>query len=48
MTDRLENINPTIYGKSEKRLVTSNEEDDNVYDEIDSREIFDLIRGITG
>lgn len=48
MPDQLENINPTVYGKSENRLVTADEWDDEVCDEIDSREVFDLIKGITG
>uniref|UniRef100_A0A8D8U189 MIP18 family protein CG7949 n=1 Tax=Cacopsylla melanoneura TaxID=428564 RepID=A0A8D8U189_9HEMI len=44
--DALENINPTLYGKCEERLVTREEEDDDIADEFDSREIFDLIRNI--
>ncbi|XP_049785525.1 MIP18 family protein galla-2 [Schistocerca cancellata] len=44
--DRLENINPKLYRKCEERQITESDEDDNVTDEFDSREIFDLIRGI--
>lgn len=44
--DILENINPNVYQKVSDRNTTANEEDDNVADEIDTREIFDLIRGI--
>ncbi|XP_049828228.1 MIP18 family protein galla-2 [Schistocerca serialis cubense] len=44
--DRLENINPKLYRKCEERQITESDEDDSVTDEFDSREIFDLIRGI--
>ncbi|XP_075229269.1 MIP18 family protein galla-2 [Lycorma delicatula] len=44
--DVLENINPKLYKKCVERIVTSEEEDDNTTDEFDSREVFDLIRGI--
>ncbi|KAK9728404.1 Iron-sulfur cluster assembly protein [Popillia japonica] len=43
----LENVNPNIYSKIDDRLITLEEEDDDVEDEFDAREIFDLIRGIT-
>merc|ERR1712224_582368 len=42
----LQNANPTIYEKVEERSITRDEEDGDVYDPIDSREIFDLIRNI--
>lgn len=42
----LENINPNIYNKVGDRIVLQEEEDDDIIDEFDSREIFDLIRGI--
>lgn len=42
----LDNANPIIYGKKERRIETKFDLDDGVTDEIDSREIFDLIRGI--
>ncbi|XP_068941919.1 cytosolic iron-sulfur assembly component 2B isoform X3 [Petaurus breviceps papuanus] len=42
----LENANPLIYQRSGERPVTAGEEDDQVPDSIDDREIFDLIRSI--
>ncbi|XP_063232813.1 MIP18 family protein galla-2 [Bacillus rossius redtenbacheri] len=45
-TDRLENINPKLYTKCDARIVTCEEEDDKIVDDFDSREIFDIIRGI--
>jgi len=42
----LENLNPNVYKKSAKRQVTTSEEDDNVVDPFDEREVFDLIRAI--
>lgn len=36
----LENLNPNVYKKSAERTVTSSEEDDNVVDPFDEREIF--------
>jgi len=42
----LQNANPTIYHSLKERMITSEEITDDVYDEIDSREIFDLIRMI--
>ncbi|GJQ70911.1 hypothetical protein Trydic_g828 [Trypoxylus dichotomus] len=42
----LENVNPNVYNKIDDRSVTTEEEDDDVVDEFDTREIFDLIRGI--
>lgn len=36
----LENTNPNVFGKLENRNITSTEEDDNVSDDIDSREVF--------
>lgn len=38
--DQLENQNPNVYNKTGERLVTTEEEDDNVVDEFDSREVF--------
>ncbi|XP_030621571.1 cytosolic iron-sulfur assembly component 2B [Chanos chanos] len=43
---RLENANPLIFQRSGERLLTANEEDENIADPIDDREIFDLIRSI--
>jgi len=42
----LENLNPNVYKKSAERQVTTSEEDDNVVDPFDEREVFDLIRAI--
>lgn len=36
----LENVNPNIYSKIDDRLITLEEEDDDVEDEFDAREIF--------
>ncbi|CAB4375127.1 unnamed protein product [Rhizophagus irregularis] len=43
------NANPTIYTPSKKshRVITPEEEDENIEDKIDSREVFDLIRSIS-
>ncbi|XP_056104358.1 cytosolic iron-sulfur assembly component 2B [Rhinichthys klamathensis goyatoka] len=43
---RLENANPLIFQRSGERLLTATDEDDDVADPIDDREIFDLIRSI--
>ncbi|XP_967071.2 MIP18 family protein galla-2 isoform X1 [Tribolium castaneum] len=45
--EQLENQNPNVYNKTTDRLITAEEENDDVVDEFDSREIFDLIRNIT-
>ncbi|CAG9864427.1 unnamed protein product [Phyllotreta striolata] len=42
----LDNQNPNVYKKSDDRTITLDEQDDNVVDEFDRREIFDLIRNI--
>lgn len=42
----LENATPQIYEKTKEREVVPSEEDDDVVDVIDSREVFDLIRCI--
>lgn len=39
----LENINPKLYRKCEEREITSEEEDDNVVDPFDSREVFGIL-----
>ncbi|XP_032678053.1 MIP18 family protein galla-2 [Odontomachus brunneus] len=46
MVENLENINPKLYKKLDKREITTEEEDENVVDEFDAREVFDLIRNI--
>ncbi|NP_001158616.1 cytosolic iron-sulfur assembly component 2B [Oncorhynchus mykiss] len=43
---RLENANPLIFQRTGERLRTANDEDEDVADPIDDREIFDLIRSI--
>ncbi|CAN9500223.1 unnamed protein product [Ophioblennius macclurei] len=40
---RLENANPVIFQRSGDRLVTSSEEDEEILDPIDEREIFDIL-----
>ncbi|XP_055346671.1 MIP18 family protein galla-2-like [Paramacrobiotus metropolitanus] len=42
----LENVNPQVFQKSDKRTVTAEEEDENIADKFDDREIFDMIRRI--
>ncbi|XP_043937902.1 cytosolic iron-sulfur assembly component 2B [Protopterus annectens] len=44
--NRLENANPLIYQRTGERQLTAQEEDEDVADKIDDREIFDLIRSI--
>lgn len=39
---QLENANPVIFQRSGDRLLTSNDEDEDVHDPIDDREIFDI------
>ncbi|KAM6923134.1 cytosolic iron-sulfur assembly component 2B [Lycodopsis pacificus] len=39
----LENANPVVFQRSGDRLLTSNEEDEDVHDPIDEREIFDIL-----
>ncbi|XP_017059046.1 MIP18 family protein galla-2 [Drosophila ficusphila] len=46
MPTEIENINPNVYDKIKERVLTANEEDENVPDPFDKREIFDLIRNI--
>ncbi|XP_053983603.1 MIP18 family protein galla-2 [Hylaeus anthracinus] len=46
MGDTLENINPKLYKKIDERQVTAEDEDEDISDEFDEREIFDLIRNI--
>ncbi|CAG9790658.1 unnamed protein product [Diatraea saccharalis] len=46
MTKLADNINPHIYEKGTEREITASDLDENVVDEIDEREIFDLIRNI--
>lgn len=43
---RLENANPLIFQRSGDRLVTATDEDEEVADPIDDREIFDILSHI--
>lgn len=40
---QLENANPVIFQRSGERLPTASEEDGDVHDPIDAREIFDIL-----
>ncbi|KAG7512487.1 hypothetical protein JOB18_030949 [Solea senegalensis] len=40
---RLENANPVIFQRSGERLLTASDEDEDVHDPIDDREIFDIL-----
>ncbi|XP_011636018.1 MIP18 family protein galla-2 [Pogonomyrmex barbatus] len=46
MSENLENINPKLYKKLDAREITAEEHDEDVADEFDAREIFDIIRNI--
>lgn len=39
----MENANPVIFQRTGDRRLTSTEEDENVHDPIDDREIFDIL-----
>ena len=39
----LENVNPTIYQKSTRREITTAEENDDIVDEVDDREVFGIL-----
>lgn len=39
----LENANPIIFQRSGERLLTATDEDENVHDPFDDREIFDIL-----
>lgn len=39
----MENANPIIFQRSGERLLTATDEDENVHDPIDDREIFDIL-----
>lgn len=41
--DRLENANPVIFQRTGDRLLTASDEDEDVHDPIDDREIFDIL-----
>ena len=40
MNDRLDNANPIIYECSKEREISLDDEDDDVVDKIDEREVF--------
>ena len=42
-TERLENVNPTVHGRLKERLISEADEDDDVVDKIDAREVFDIL-----
>ena len=42
----LENVNPEVHQKIKERVLLPEEEDDDVLDKIDQREVFDLVRTI--
>ncbi|XP_038067974.1 MIP18 family protein galla-2-like [Patiria miniata] len=44
--ERLDNVNPTIHKRLPDREITADDDNDDVADKIDAREIFDLIRHI--
>lgn len=41
--NELENLNPTIYEKIKEREVTLADEDNDVHDEFDAREVFGIL-----
>ena len=45
-SDRLDNVNPTLYDRTGERRLTEADWDDAITDPVDVREIFDLIRDI--
>ena len=44
--DRLDNANPQMYDRTQDRVLTDADYDDDIEDPVDVREIFDLIRDI--
>ena len=45
-SDRLDNVNPTLYDRTGERRLTEADWNDEITDPVDVREIFDLIRDI--
>ena len=39
----LQNANPIIYESQKERTITKDEENDDIHDAIDSREVFDIL-----
>ncbi|XP_072947012.1 MIP18 family protein galla-2 [Epargyreus clarus] len=46
MTKIADNVNPHVYEKESERAITSDDHNEEVADDFDTREIFDLIRNI--
>ncbi|XP_071823559.1 MIP18 family protein galla-2-like isoform X2 [Apostichopus japonicus] len=44
--ETLENVNPTVHERLVERKTTAEDEDDDIEDLFDTREIFDLVRNI--
>lgn len=44
MPTEIENINPNVYDRIKERVLTANDEDENVSDPFDKREIFGELR----
>lgn len=42
MEDSFENINPKLYRKIDERKITAEDEDEDIVDEFDAREIFGM------
>lgn len=42
MGDKLENINPKLYKKIDERQITAEDENEDIVDEFDAREIFGM------
>lgn len=40
--EQLENVNPTLYKKLDERKVTADDENEDVVDDFDAREIFGM------
>ena len=43
MVSVLDNANPTVYSKVGERIISPEEEDEDVVDVIDNREVFDIL-----
>ncbi|XP_063701400.1 MIP18 family protein galla-2 [Culicoides brevitarsis] len=46
MTSTMENLNPSIFRRTNERPITEEELDESIVDPIDQREVFDLIRNV--
>lgn len=42
MGETLENVNPKLYEKVDNREITAEDQDEDIIDEIDAREIFGM------